>query len=128
MPCLDTDFIVGILRKDKKAVKMLKSLAEEGSPVSTTIINVCELYKGIYLSEKIEENRREVESMLKLMKVLDLTKEAAKIFGETIKQLSGEQVGDLDTLIASIVLVHGETLITKDKHFKRIPDLQIRSW
>jgi len=128
MPCVDTDFIVALLRKDEKAVRMLRSLAEEDSSVSTTIINVCELYKGIYLSERAEENRREVESMLKVMKILDLTKEAAEIFGEATRRLSGKQIGDLDTLIASIVLAHGETLVTRDRHFRRVPDLQVTGW
>ena len=64
--------------------------------------------------------------MLKVMRVLDLTKEAAEIFGKAARQ--GGQIGDLDTLIASIVLAHGETLVTRDRHFRRVPDLQVTGW
>lgn len=38
-------------------------------------------------------------------------------------------IGDLDTMIASIALAHGESLLTSDKeHFERVPGLTAETW
>ena len=128
MTCLDTDFWVGLLRGNPEAIERLRSLAEIDAPISTTIITVCELYKGACLSKKVEQNKREIESKLRLVNILDLSEDAAKTFGELMLELSGREIGDLDTLIASICLANNEALITNDEHFYRIPDLSVEGW
>jgi len=44
-------------------------------------------------------------------------------------ELTTQPLGDLDLLIASIVLTVNETLVTKNvRHFSRIPNLKLEPW
>ena len=50
MVCLETDFLIALIRKDKYALKKLRNLLAEGERITTTPINASELFKGAYLS------------------------------------------------------------------------------
>jgi len=131
MPCLDTDFIVALLRRRPEAEGRLEQYASQGQSVSTTTINACELYRGAYRSRDIEKEVTKVSSILRSINLLTLTNESCTVFGRlsSSPELTTRPVGDLDLLIASIVLTANETLVTKNvKHFSRIPNLKLESW
>ncbi|MDG7008065.1 MAG: hypothetical protein JRN06_07450 [Nitrososphaerota archaeon] len=46
MVCLDTSELVAIIRKDQAALDSLEAEARRGGEVSTTPVNLCELYAG----------------------------------------------------------------------------------
>ncbi|MGB9940070.1 PIN domain-containing protein [Methanosarcina sp.] len=50
MPVLDTSFIVDLLRGKNEALQKLDEMEAQEIPLSTTEINVLELYRGAYLS------------------------------------------------------------------------------
>jgi predicted nucleic acid-binding protein len=51
----------------------------------------------------------------------------AKISSDLRKK--GEIIGDYDELIASIIIHHKETLITRNvRHYERIPKLAFQNW
>lgn len=56
MVCLDTDFIVALLRGDKEAEEKSVLLDNRGIRKTTTPINAFELFIGAYLSTKNTEN------------------------------------------------------------------------
>ncbi len=72
MVVLDTDFIIGYLRKAPKIIDLLRNFEENRIDLKTTIINVGELYKGAYLSAKTSENLKKVNKFLKRVEVLNL--------------------------------------------------------
>lgn len=79
-----------------------------------------ELYKGAYLSTKIEENKKKIENFLKNIIILDLKVDDIKIYAKIPTELrkKGEKIGDFDELIASITISHNETLITRNiRHY-----------
>ncbi len=91
-------------------------------------INASELFKGAYLSERVDDNLKAVSGILDRLKLLDFTFRAAKHYGEIYSELKekGELIGDMDILVASITLTSNEKLITKNiKHFNRIKVLEI---
>lgn len=131
MVILDTDFIIGYLRKAPKIIEILSNYKETKTDLKTTIINVGELYKGAYLSVKIKENLEKIDQFLKKVEVLDLNITIMKIYAKISADLrkKGEIIGDYDELIASIIIHHKETLITRNiKHYERIPDLSFQNW
>ncbi len=131
MVCLDTSFLVDLLRKNKAAQEKLKSLTDEGVTLTTTSIAACELFKGSYKSKNVAKNTKKVRELLSFLELLDLNPTACETYGKLAEDLrnKGELIGDLDVLIASISLVHGEILITKNtKHFQKIPELILDSW
>ena len=130
MVILDTDFIIGYFREAPKIIEILSNYEENGTKLKTTIINVGELYKGAYLSTKIEENITKIEHFLKKVEVLNLNLTIMKIYAKISADLrkKGEIIGDYDELIASII-IHKETLITRNvRHYERIPKLSFQNW
>jgi predicted nucleic acid-binding protein len=73
MVCLETDFLIALIRKDKYALKKLRNLLAEGERITTTPINASELFKGAYLSERVDENLKAVSGILDRLKLLDFT-------------------------------------------------------
>lgn len=131
MVVLDTDFIIGVLRKDQKVIQILSDYMGSNTELKTTIINVGELYKGAHLSAKKNENVEEIEAFLKEIIVLNLDIPIMKIYAEISADLrkKGEIIGDFDELIASITIYHNETLISRNiKHYERISQLTFQNW
>jgi len=131
MVILDTDFIIGYFREAPKIIEILSNYEENETKLKTTIINVGELYKGAYLSAKIEDNITKIEHFLKKVEVLNLNLTIMKIYAKISADLrkKGEIIGDYDELIASIIIHHKETLITRNvRHYERIPELSFQNW
>jgi predicted nucleic acid-binding protein len=131
MPCLDTNFLIEIIRGNSEAIQKAASLQKSGSPIKTTSVNACELYKGAYKSARPEENINEIESMLSSITLLNFDPKSAKIAAMLMEDLraAGQSLSAMDIMIAAITLENNETLLTKDiEHFKRIKELRIETW
>ena len=127
MIVLDTSFIADLLRGRESAREMLSRLDGGNESVCTTSINVLELYRGVFLSKRVDENLRILIALLDQLLVLDLNEDAYEIFGaiSALLRASGEPVGDLDEAIAAIALAYDATIVSQDQHFKRVPGLKV---
>ncbi|MHA1473700.1 MAG: type II toxin-antitoxin system VapC family toxin [Promethearchaeota archaeon] len=131
MPILDTDILIRFLRNKKKAVNMMSSLIKSKIILTTTIINVGELYTGAYLSSQVAKDINAIEKLLEKFEILEYTKEDSRVFGQIQANLikTGNKIGKMDTIIGSIALNRNEVLITRNvKHFEMIPRLKIKNW
>jgi tRNA(fMet)-specific endonuclease VapC len=129
--CLDTSVLVALIRKDQAAMNKLRAEAEGGGMVSTTAINLCELYAGAYGSKAPQRELQRVQDLLSQMGILELDVGATKRFGELVndEELKREPIGDFDLMIASIALEQNEKLVTRNlKHFNRVPGLVVEQW
>ena len=130
MFCLDTDISVAFLRGNEDAAGKILSLRNSGE-ICTTFINVCELYKGIFLSEKRDSNIQIVEEFLSKVSLLDSNSISAKIYGQNFSTLrdKGIIVPEMDLLIASICEANDCSLVTRNiKDFKNIAGLICEAW
>jgi predicted nucleic acid-binding protein len=128
--CLDTDFLVALLRGKNDAKSKIESLDAEGRNATTTI-NAFELFYGAHKSAKREKNVKEVFKLLDRLDVFDFTLEASEVAGEitAILEKEGEMLDFRDIMIASIIKCHRMTLVTRNvDHFKRIKGLQMERW
>jgi tRNA(fMet)-specific endonuclease VapC len=133
---LDTSVLIDLLRGPRnqhhvRAVRELASLRARGEAIATTRINVAELFVGVELSSDPARERRSVELLMQPMIVLDFDQPAAEHFGVVAAHLRrlGLPSGDLDTLIATIAIVNGQELITRNPaHFTTIPGLAVRTY
>jgi len=73
--------------------------------------------------EKIEETVEYLESF----KLLNTTNSSSRLYSEIKHNLEkkGRTITDMDILIASICITNNATLVTSDKNFKQMPDLQV---
>ena len=132
MICLDSSFIIDLLKKKPDAIETFQSIKSDFP--ATTLINIYEMVSGIYKikDKKYEEHIQVFEILLEDIKVLGIDNasvfKAAKICSELSNQ--GELIEDLDILIAGICLSNGCTsIVTKNvKHFSRIKGLKVEAY
>ncbi len=129
MPVADTSFIVDLIRKDPGAVARFEQFEDEGIALQTTGITALELYKGAFLSGN-EENNRKVDAILELFTVIPVDEMVYETFGRIAGTLAsqGDPIGDFDEVIAAIALLYDSEIITKDRHFSKVPGLRALSW
>ena len=127
MTVLDTNFLIDLLRGKEDAT----DVADSFDNPKTTAINAFELYYGAGRSVKPENGMLEVGNLLKSIDVLEFNNPAAQKAGGIHAELmnSGNPVDIMDVLIAGIVIVNKEELVTRDiEPFRRIKGLRCRLW
>jgi len=128
--CLDTDFLVAIMRGEESVKVMLDQLEDLGIQ-ATTSINAFELYFGASISGNPEKNMKSVEKLLSRLHVLSIESEHAKIAGKCAADLkkTGKKLDFRDVLIGSIAISQNIPVLTRNvKHFYRIEGLDVRTW
>lgn len=133
MVCLDTTFIIDLIKGKDEITTLENQLYEKNEQLATTAPTVIEIIRGIHLKNiTIKENeKRKIEELLSSIEILTLDKESAKGAGKIHANLinRGEDIGLSDVMIASICIQNNETLLTRNiKHFERIKDLKIESY
>jgi predicted nucleic acid-binding protein len=126
MPVADTSFLIDMMRREPGALQLYENYERQGIPLSTTAITALELFKGAYVSK----NRRNVErarTILELFSVLPLDETVYEVFGRMAAALcqTGNPIGDFDEVIAAIALCYDGEIITRDRHFEKIPELTV---
>jgi len=133
VPCLDTTVFVDLTGRGGAANKgrvlsKLNRISAAGGRLTTTLFTVAELWVGVERSTLPEKEKQTVETLLAPVTLLDFDRRAAETFGRITAHLqkSGQPAGDIDVLIASVALVHGQVLVTRNpKHFTTIPALVV---
>ncbi len=132
MICLDSDFMISLLRGNENARAKAKLLEEDSRELVSTAINALELYVGIVAIDGISGKRIEITrhfiSNLMILPLDASSAERAAYILNTLKSL-GKPIGLKDSLIAGIVLEHNADILTRNiKHFKLVSGLKIETW
>jgi tRNA(fMet)-specific endonuclease VapC len=128
--CLDTDFLVAILRGIEMAERKMVELDREGRH-STTTVNAFELFYGAYKSNQRLTNVEKTKALLDRVDVLPFELDSSERAGEILADLSarGDSIDFRDAMIAGIARTNGLSLVTRNKdHFARVKELKIEIW
>ena len=136
MVFVDTDIVINYLRKKPKPLVMkaqtvMKELFEKNGDVKVTTFTVGELYEGIFLSKNPARNIRIIEEFLGKFTMINFSRAAAIEYGRISAELQkmGTPIGNIDELIASIVINANDTLYTRNiDHFEKIAGLKCINW
>lgn len=136
MACLDTTAIVDLsgrsgMRWKRRVRDRLLALGREGESLVTTRFNIAELWIGIERSSDSVAEQEKVELLTAPLAVLEFDEDSARIFGRLLGRLQahGIAIGDMDTLIASVCLVAGHSIVTRNtRHFSRVPGLIVEDY
>ena len=135
MVCLDSTFVIDILKGAEKAEELEENIDNRGEDIFIASPSIIEVVRGLYLKSNIKNlKNNEKERTFKLinsLSVLDLDKNSAILAAKIEADLknNGEIIDIEDVMIAAITINNNETLITRNKkHFERIKDLKIEAY
>lgn len=136
MALLDTTVLIDLARRreapaHERARAVVARLLAGGQTLFTSRINEAEFRVGPEMSRDRKRELERVERILAGMVVLEFNADAAKRYA-VIKAAMfkrGRPAGDCDTLIASVALANGQSLLTRNpRHFAGIPSLTVDSY
>ena len=119
----DTDVLIDFLEGRQPGAQAVAAALGAGR-LQTTAISCFELLSGARQARQ----RRAVQALLDGIPALGLDRNAAQKAAETRLELDrlGIAIGMADSLIAGIVLLHGGSLLTRNRrHFERVPLLSL---
>ncbi|MDO8460743.1 MAG: type II toxin-antitoxin system VapC family toxin [Nanoarchaeota archaeon] len=129
MYCLDTNIIIEFLRGNSAIIKKIEEVSEY-EDIFLNPVTVCELFKGVYISPKSDEELKAVESFVNSFDILifniDVYNEFGKIY--SLARKSGNLVDDFDLIIAAFAKAYNLVLVTRNKkHFEK-SGIKIEVW
>ena len=130
MTILDTNICVRFLRGEESVVRRLLD-ADENDDLRIPAMVEGELFYGVEKSERRDENREKVKSLLAFLAVCHADDETMEKFGElkAKAEAAGRRVDDADVIIAATAMRHGALLVTGNtRHFSRFDGLEIEDW
>ena len=130
MVCLETSFLIDLLRGIEHAVKRMNDLEQTSESITITAPSIVELATGAALAQSPRE-RELLQELISTVSVLTLDKESALLAGEVNAKLinEGQQIGAFDILIGCIAVANNEILLTRNlKHFEQIPGLRVEKY
>ena len=121
--CLDTNSYTAFKAGSMEILQILEDSDEVFVPV--TVLG--ELYAGFRSGSLTEKNIKELDMFLSKpgIYVLDNNQETAVRYGFIYKELrkTGNPIPSNDIWIAASAMVSGTVLISRDRHFKKVPGL-----
>lgn len=123
---LDTNAVVFLTRSDPEIVSVL--MRWDKYYVPSVVLG--ELFYGAFKSTRIKQNLELIEEIMLKYTVLDKNAETAREFGKLKADLraKGRPIPDNDIWISAVALQYGLPLLTRDKHFDVVSDLQVVTW
>ena len=102
----------------------MSKLADEG--IALSVITCGEIYEGMLSSSLPEVRRAQFEQFTRTIDLLSPDIEVARLYANTRAHLRGKGrlIPDNDLWIAATALAHDLTVVSRDEHFSRIPNLK----
>ena len=124
---LDTNIVIGFL-SDMEGIQARLSAKYQRVVVSTTVLG--ELIYGAMNSARIDENLARIEELMTDLAVLMLDGATAYEYGRVKQSLrsKGRMIPDNDLWIAAAAIQNHLTLVTKDRHFESVDNLDLDMW
>jgi len=127
MTCLDTTFLIDLLRGKENINAIKDELDRTELLLSVAAPSVTELWSGVCLMKGTATEKRRINDLLGSLVIHPLDEASAREAGEIEAELiaSGKPIQTEDTMIAGIARLRGEKLVTRDKDYARITGLRI---
>ncbi len=129
MYLLDTNTVICFFKGlGNVAEKLLSKSPQE---IAIPSIALYELEVGIAKSNKPQERKQQLNTLLSYIEVFPFASKEAKVTASLRAELekAGTPIGAYDTLVAGIALSSNSILVTHStKEFKRVQGLKVEDW
>ncbi len=119
------------MMKDPAALDKAGKVEKNGSTISVGAPSIFELFAGVALSRKSEEEKSKIMSTIASLPQLPLDFASARTGGQIYgrKAKAGSTVDPEDAMLAGIAKIRGETIITRNvKHFTDIEGVTVETY
>lgn len=126
---LETTFINDLVRREPVAADKLQELIDAEAPVGISALTVFEV--GIGLRGEAERHQKRYEDVIDDLKVVPFGTAAARRATAIQHELKdrGEQIGEVDVLIAGTAIERGEDVLTRNvNEFARVEGLDVETY
>ena len=119
MYVLDSSAFIELMNESPAGKKIAGKIGN--TPAITTVFTVNEIFIGAKGTQ-----RKTIEKLFEGIEIIDYDKDSAikSVEIEEILLKKGQAINKVDIFIAGICLSNDKTIVTLDKHFKRIPGLK----
>jgi predicted nucleic acid-binding protein len=119
---LDTSILIDLLRHRNQRNEWLAELVRGGHTLSTTALNVAEIYAGM---QPAEEER--TEALLSNLELYELSGSSARLAGKLKSAWArkGYTLTLADTIVAAIAIDRGCALLTDNRKDFPMPEVQL---
>ncbi|QNL50596.1 type II toxin-antitoxin system VapC family toxin [Olivibacter sp. SDN3] len=123
---LDTNIIIDLFRGNSQILNLLDTLERIDLPY----VVLAELLLGAYRSSNREKHLSQIKGFLKKCKIIHSDTDTANIYALIKTELlkKGKPIPENDIWIAAIAQRHNLTLVTRDKHFKEVSGIKVKTW
>jgi predicted nucleic acid-binding protein len=127
--CLDTGILIAFFKNDYSIINKIEHIKNDNQ-ISTTVINLCELYRGAFNSLNREKELSFIDALVSRISILDLDHISSKLFGELYVKLQkqGKIVDDFDLIISSIAKKHNAIIVTRNKKHFVNSGIRVEEW
>lgn len=106
------------------------SIREARPNIYVPVIVYGEYMAGILRSARVEQNQRLFDDLMSDCTILEADEDTAKYYGQIVSILrtKGKPIPTNDVWIAAIARQHDLPLMTRDRHFEHVDNLEIITW
>ncbi|HEV8040420.1 MAG TPA: type II toxin-antitoxin system VapC family toxin [Bryobacteraceae bacterium] len=123
---LDTNIVIALLQGDGTVLSNL----DRASEVFISAVVMGELFFGAAKSARSTENIAKVEQFATGRAIISCDLEVAREYGHLKQRLreKGRPLPENDIWLAAAAIHHGLVLVTRDRHFQEVEELQVAEW
>jgi predicted nucleic acid-binding protein len=119
---LDTSILIDVLRKRNGSGELVAGLARAGHSLSTTALNIAEVYAGMRAHEEAS-----TETLLSTLECHELTASAGRLAGKFVSEWRqrGRTLELPDAVVAAICIERNCVLVTDNRKDFPMPEVQL---
>jgi predicted nucleic acid-binding protein len=127
---LDTNHLSDAVRRVSVVRDQIQQRRRQGDVIGTCGPVLCELLVGILRRKDAKATRRRLEGLLQVMRLWPLDLDVAERYGEIYEELqkAGRALSQVDMMLAAMSRHMNLTLLTADRDFEALPDLNRVNW
>src|SRR5512135_1895726 len=124
---LDTSVVAGYLLAREKARQLVQPLLTQ-EEAATSILVYGEVAEYVKKFADFHSYKASLQALLEQMYPYPLTYAILERYADIRRQLRPQHkdIGDIDTLIAATAIEHNLTIVTIDRDFERVPNLNMK--
>jgi predicted nucleic acid-binding protein len=127
---LDTNHLGEAIGRVSIVRDRIQQLHRQGSIFGTCVPVVCELLVGVVMRKDAARARTRLDGLLRVIRLWPIDLSIADRYAEAYHELlsAGRALSQVDIIVAALARHLKATLLTTDKDFQALADIQTENW